>query len=61
MKTLIVIPTYWSHENYGLNGQRLPVYDHPTPVNTKGTLTKTLESLKIIKVADFDVVIGISG
>lgn len=57
MKTLIVIPTYWSYENYGLSGQKLPVYDHPTPVNTKGTLTKTLESLKIIKGADFDVVI----
>lgn len=57
MKTLIVIPTYWRHETYDLNVQQLPVYDHPTPVNTKGTFTKALESLKIIKGADFDVLV----
>ena len=57
MKTLIVIPTYWRHETYDLNGQQLPVYDHPTPVNTKGTFTKALESLKIIKGADFVVLV----
>ncbi|MFH1591502.1 MAG: hypothetical protein ABIC95_06260 [archaeon] len=57
MKTLIVIPTYWSHENYGLNEQKLPVFDHPTPVNSKGTFIRTLESLKILKDTDFDVLV----
>lgn len=57
MKTLIVIPTYWSHRNDGLTGSQLPVYDHPTPVNSKGTFIKTLESLKVIKGADFEVLI----
>ena len=33
MKTLIAIPTYWGREIYDLNGQQLPVYDHPTPVD----------------------------
>lgn len=57
MKTLIVIPTYWSHENHSLSGNKLPVYDHPTLVNSKGTFVKTLESLKIIKGADYDVLV----
>jgi hypothetical protein len=57
MKTLIAIPTYWSTENYGLQGQKIPVYDHTTPINTHGTFTKTLESLKNLKDTDFEVVI----
>jgi CO/xanthine dehydrogenase Mo-binding subunit len=39
----VAIPTYWSHP--GGAGPRMVVYDHPTPLDSPGTLRRTLESL----------------
>lgn len=47
MKTMasfvIAIPTYWTHPE-GTGGEDL-IFDHPTPLNTSGTLRRTLDSL----------------
>jgi hypothetical protein len=37
------IPTYWTHP--GGEGDEAIVFDHPTPLDTPGTLRRTLESL----------------
>ena len=39
----VAIPTYWSHP--GGAGPEEVVYDHPTPLDSPGTLRRTLESL----------------
>jgi len=61
MKTLLAIPTYWGSENYGLTGLQSPIYDHPTSINAEGTLDKAIESLKIFKKKDFDLLVLASG
>lgn len=40
---LLAVPTYWTHPE-GRGGEEL-FFDHPTPLNTPGTLRRTLESL----------------
>jgi hypothetical protein len=39
----VAIPTYWTHP--GGEGPEAIVFDHPTPLDTPGTLRRTLESL----------------
>ena len=39
----VAIPTYWTHP--GGAGPEEIVFDHPTPLDTPGTLRRTLESL----------------
>ncbi|OGR31141.1 MAG: hypothetical protein A2139_05410 [Desulfobacca sp. RBG_16_60_12] len=39
----VAIPTYWTHP--GGEGPGAIVFDHPTPLDTPGTLRRTLESL----------------
>jgi hypothetical protein len=39
----VAIPTYWTHP--GGEGPEAVVFDHPTPLDTPGTLRRTLESL----------------
>ncbi len=57
MKTIIVIPTYWGRDSE--TGWQLgdEIYDHPTPIDQEGTLGRTLESMKIIKNKDFELII----
>ena len=40
---LLAIPTYWTHPES--RGAEHIFFDHPTPLNTPGTLRRTLESL----------------
>jgi hypothetical protein len=40
---VLAIPTYWTHPD-GTGGEDL-IFDHPSPLNTSGTLRRTLESL----------------
>jgi hypothetical protein len=40
---VLAIPTYWTHPD-GTGGEDL-IFDHPTPLNTSGTLRRTLDSL----------------
>jgi hypothetical protein len=39
----LAIPTYWTHP--GGQGREEVIFDHPTPLDTPGTLRRTLESL----------------
>jgi hypothetical protein len=39
----LAIPTYWTHPE-GKGGEDI-IFDHPSPLNTPGTLRRTLESL----------------
>ncbi len=39
----IVVPTYWTHPS-SKPGPETVVFDHPTPLDTEGTLARTLES-----------------
>ena len=40
---LLAVPTYWTHPE-GRGGEDV-FFDHPTPLHTRGTLRRTLESL----------------
>lgn len=57
MKTVMVIPTYWSREKaVGWQPGDI-VYDHPTPIDQKGTLSKMLESIQVLEDRDFSIVV----
>lgn len=55
-KVLIAIPTYWTWKG-GKCSPGDAIYDHPTPLDQKGTLARTLKSLKNIKGSGFKVMI----
>jgi len=57
MKTIMVIPTYWGRDSETGWQMGDAIYDHPTPIDQEGTLARTLESLKIIKNKDFELII----
>jgi glycosyltransferase involved in cell wall biosynthesis len=54
MKAAIIVPTYWSREKPQKNDL---VYDHPTPLNEKGTLGRLLKSLEILKESNIEIII----
>jgi CRP-like cAMP-binding protein len=57
MKTVMVIPTYWSREKaVGWQPGDI-VYDHPTPIDQEGTLGKVLESINVLEDKDFSLVV----
>jgi CRP-like cAMP-binding protein len=57
MKTVMVIPTYWSREKaVGWQPGDI-VYDHPTPIDQEGTLKVALESIKVLEDRDFSLVV----
>ena len=56
MRTYMVIPSYWSGPD-GSWEQGDAIYDHPTPVNRKGTLGRTLESIHNLNHKDFTLII----
>lgn len=60
MKTIMVIPTYWGRDSETGWQMGDAIYDHPTPIDQEGTLARTLESLKIIKNKDFELIILIA-
>jgi len=56
-KATICIPTYWTNETGILSIDSLNnIYDHPTPINSAGTIERTLTSLLGLK-GDFNVVV----
>jgi CRP-like cAMP-binding protein len=57
MKTVMVIPSYWSRETKVGWQPGDAVYDHPTPLDEEGTLAVTLESLRILENTDFTLVV----
>jgi len=57
MRKVVLIPTYWSREKKVGWREGDAVYDHPTPLDDKGTLARTLESMKKLAVKDFKLVL----
>ena len=57
MQISIVIPTYWGWETGKSRQPGDSIYDHPTPIDTTGTLGRCLESLKNITGYSFNVLI----
>ncbi|MCL2222708.1 MAG: cyclic nucleotide-binding domain-containing protein [Oscillospiraceae bacterium] len=56
MRKVVLIPTYWSRAKREWK-EGDAVYDHPTPIDEDGTLERTLESMKILSVKDFKLVL----
>lgn len=57
MKTTMIIPSYWTREGNKRAEETDAIYDHPTPLDTEGTLARAIESISILKDKDFDLVI----
>src|SRR6056297_1008360 len=57
MKTVMVIPSYWSREKSVGWKKQDAIYDHPTPLDEKGTLKRLLESIDVLENKDFDLII----
>ncbi|GAB4117724.1 MAG: hypothetical protein Kow00103_14620 [Candidatus Caldatribacteriota bacterium] len=57
MRTVVVIPTYWGRKRENFFQEGDIVYDHPTPIDMDGTLSRILESMKILNKKDFKLVI----
>lgn len=57
MKTVMVIPSYWSREKQVGWKKQDEIYDHPTPLDENGTLKRMLESIDILENKDFELVI----
>ena len=56
MRRVMVIPVYYSRPKSEGHQDGDSVYDHPTPIDEDGTLKRTLESIRIIKNQDFQLV-----
>lgn len=54
----VVIPSYWGRPSFQPFDLADDLYDHPTPIDTEGTLARALESFKTLKAApsDYDIV-----
>ena len=50
---LVAIPTYWTSSRG--EGPEAIVFDHPTPLDTPGTLRRTLESLTPLASGEVEV------
>jgi hypothetical protein len=48
----VVIPTFWTSRGARVPDNLLTIYDHPTPVDSRGTLPQCLESLKQVQGLD---------
>lgn len=53
----MVIPSYWAREGRLGWQEGDAIYDHPTPLDGEGTLLRALQSIKVLKDKDFQVVI----
>ena len=57
MKVTMVIPSYWARESVIGVKEADAVYDHPSPLDSEGTLLRTIQSLNILKDKDFQLVV----
>lgn len=53
----LVIPTYWGRRSSEPFHEEDAVYDHPTPLDAEGTLSRALESVRLLSYGDFRVVV----
>ncbi|MCK4795539.1 MAG: hypothetical protein KAV87_68040, partial [Desulfobacteraceae bacterium] len=57
MKATMAIPSYWGRER-GIGWREGDaVYDHPTPLDEEGTLSRALESTRILKDQNFQLIV----
>lgn len=57
MKKVIVIPTYWGRSSTQGWKEGDAVYDHPTPIDKQGTLERTLQSMRMLAPADYELAV----
>ncbi len=57
MKPVMVIPSYWSRKSSEGWKSGDAIYDHPSPIDKEGTLSKILESIKVLNNREFNLVI----
>jgi len=57
LKVTMVIPSYWSRDSSIGWKEGDSVYDHPTPLDTDGTLARTINSIDVLKDKEFRLVI----
>lgn len=55
MKTILVIPTYWTVAAHQPSSKPIAIYDHPTFINETGTLPSLLRSLEKLHSRGVDV------
>ncbi|OFW60980.1 MAG: hypothetical protein A2W01_12310 [Candidatus Solincola sediminis] len=57
MKLSIIIPSYWGRKAGEPFNEEDAVYDHPTAIDSEGTLARALESIRLLNYDDFRVVV----
>ena len=57
MKVTMVIPSYWAREREVGWKEGDAIYDHPTPLDSEGTLLRAIQSIKKLEDKDFQLVI----
>jgi glycosyltransferase involved in cell wall biosynthesis len=57
MKVTMVIPSYWARESKVGWKEGDAIYDHPTPLDSEGTLSRAIQSIDILRDKDFQLVI----
>jgi glycosyltransferase involved in cell wall biosynthesis len=57
MKITMVIPSYWGREECVGWKKGDDIYDHPTPIDSEGTLLRAIQSIKKLEDKDFQLVI----
>jgi len=57
LKVTMVIPSYWGRESYVGWKKGDAVYDHATPLDSNGTLLRTIQSTNILRDQDFQLVV----
>ena len=56
MNLVVIVPTYWTWSE-GPRADDDAVFDHPTPLGTRGTLGRTLESFHQQSERDFRLLV----
>jgi hypothetical protein len=57
MKVTMVIPSYWSRARKVGWKEGDAIYDHPTPLDSEGTLLRAIQSIEKLEDKDFQLVI----
>nr|QNO53322.1 hypothetical protein AFNPGKIM_00018 [Methanosarcinales archaeon ANME-1 ERB6] len=57
MKVTMVIPSYWARESEVDWKEGDAIYDHPTPLDSEGTLLRAIQSIENLEDKDFQLVI----
>lgn len=57
MKVTMVIPSYWARESEVGWKEGDAIYDHPSPLDSEGTLLRAIQSIKKLENKDFQLVI----